>query len=121
MTFNVRYRRDRRDKRNDYRKGRARPKLAIAGAISLAIGILLVHYVGVPTLYNEGNFDNVGLIGGFIGASSGVVMLLLSLSKRNQIRFVKGMDRVSEAFKDNCNCCKCTNCGKNHNHWAHDS
>lgn len=40
------------------RKGGSRPKLAIVWAISLAIGILLIHYVGVPTIYSEGKFDD---------------------------------------------------------------
>lgn len=117
ITF-VRYRRNRY--RDDRRKGKARPKLAIAGAISLAIGALLIHYIGVPTLRSEDDMNNLGLIGELIGVMAGTGMLLFSLSKRNQIRFAKGMDRVSEAFKDNCNCCKCTNCGRNHKHWTHD-
>lgn len=86
----------------------------------LAIGALLIHYVGVPALYKEGNFDNPGLIAGFVGTVAGVVMLLFSLSKRNQIRVVKGMDAVKKSFEDDSQCCKCQNCGRNHNHWTHD-
>ena len=53
------FKRRNNNRRNNYkRKGGVRPKLAIAGAISLAIGILLVHYVGVPTIYSEGKFDD---------------------------------------------------------------
>ena len=103
------------------RKGGSRPKLAIIGAISLAIGILLIHYVGVPTIYSEGKFDdNPALIAGFFGVVGGVLMLLFSLSKRNQIRVGKGMDVARKIFEDDCQCCKCQNCGQNHNHWTHD-
>lgn len=31
--------------------------------------------------------------------------------------------RVEEEYDENmddCNCCKCNNCGLNHNHWTHD-
>ena len=118
MGFGKRY----RDNRNyNNKKGKARPKLAIVGAISLAIGILLIHYVGVPTLYSEGKFDdNPALIVGSLGVVGGVLMLLFSLSKRNQIRVTKGIDATRKVFEDDCQCCKCTNCGANHNHWTHD-
>lgn len=100
---------------------KAKPKLAIVGAVSLAIGILLIHYVGVPTIYSEGKFDdNPALLAGMVGIVAGVVMLLLSLSRRNQRRFSKGMETMGKAFEPDCNCCKCTNCDRNHNHWTHD-
>jgi len=114
-------RRNNRHNRYNKRKGGSRPKLAIAGAIALVIGILLTHYVGVPTIYNEGKFDdNPALIAGFLGIVGGVIMLLLSLSKRNQKRVASGMEVVGKAFEDDCQCCKCTNCGRDHNHWTHD-
>ena len=111
------------NRNNNYRKrkGNARPKLAIVGAVSLVIGILLVHYVGVPTIYSEGKFDdNPALIAGFLGIVGGVLMLLFSLSKRKQGQLASGMEAVGKAFEDYCQCCKCQNCGQNHNHWTHD-
>ena len=111
----------RRNNQNNYkRKGVARPKLAIIGAISLIIGILLVHYVGVPELRADRMSDNPAWIAGFLGIVIGVVMLGLSLSKRNQYRLSKGMDAVGKAFESDCMCCKCQNCDRNHNHWTHD-
>ena len=87
------------NRNNNYnkRKGGARPKLAIAGVITLVIGILLVHYVGVPELRADRMSDNLALIIGFLGIIAGVVMLGLSLSKRNQIRLSGGIDAV-ESF-----------------------
>jgi len=107
------------NRNHNKRKGRARPKLAVVGAISLVIGILLVHYVGVPELRADRMSDNPALIAGFLGIVAGVVMLGLSLSKRNQIRLSNGMDAVGKAFEPDCNCCRCTNCDRNHNHWTH--
>lgn len=115
------FKKRRNNRHNNYkRKGRARPKLAVIGAISLIIGILLIHYVGVPELRADRMSDNPALIAGFFGVVGGVLMLLLSLSKRNQIRVGKGMDAAKKAFEDDCMCCKCQNCDRNHNHWTHD-
>lgn len=102
-----------KDRRNNDGRGRARPKLAIVGAILLAIGILFILYFG-----NLRNYDL--MVFGGLGIVPGMVLLFLSLSKRNQVRVGKGMDAVSKAFRDSCQCCKCQNCGRNHNHWVHD-
>ena len=120
MGFGKRSKRNYRD--NNYKKkGRARPKLAVIGAISLAIGILLVHFIGIPTMYSEGKFDdNHALTAGMIGIMAGVVMLLLSLSKKRQGQLASGMESISKALEPDCNCCKCNNCDMNHNHWTHD-
>lgn len=105
--------RERRDDENDKRKGKARPKLALVGGIVFAVGVSLVMYgVNIRNL-------NIMIGGGFV-VGIGTLMMLFSLSKRNQIRVAKGMERTAEAFKDSCQCCKCTNCGRNHNHWTHD-
>ena len=93
--------------------GRARPKLALAGAIVLAIGILLIMY-----WVDIGNM-NFALGSAFL-VSAGVVMMFFSLKKSHQIRLSRGMDKAAKAFKDQCQCCKCQNCGRNHNHWTHD-
>lgn len=64
--------------------------------------------------------DNPALIAGMIGVVGGMVMLLFSLSKKNQIRVSNGIDATRKAFEDDCQCCKCQNCGRDHNHWTHD-
>ena len=107
-----------RGRRDDRKEGKARPKLAFAGAIVLAIGILFIFYGG-----NIVDFDTKMSVGA-VTIPAGIIMLLLSMSKRNQIRFAKGMEKGMEktkkAFETPCQCCKCTNCGRNHNHWTHD-
>lgn len=100
--------------RRDDRHGRARPKLAITGAIVLVIGILLIFYVA-----DVKQFDYATMIGGLF-LVVGTMMLLLSMSKRKQGQFVKGMDVARGIFKESCQCCKCQNCGRSHNHWTHD-
>ena len=102
-----------KERRDDGREGRSRPKLALVGGIILTIGIFVVMY-GT----NIRNLD-IGVGGGF-AVMAGTLMLLFSLSKRNQIRFAKGIERTKKVFEDPCQCCKCTNCGRNHNHWTHD-
>jgi len=57
---------------------------------------------------------------GFLGVVGGTLMLLFSLSKRNQIKVANGIESGKKVFEDDCQCCKCTNCGSNHNHWTHD-
>ena len=94
--------------------GGARPKLALVGAIVLASGILLIMYGA-----NIRNWDVGGW--GFPIVMAGTMMLLFSLSRRNQIRLSKGLGKTANVFKDQCQCCKCQNCGRNHNHWTHDS
>ncbi len=74
----------------------------------------------MPSLRADSMSDNPALLVGFLGVVGGVVMLGLSLSKRNQIRLSKGMETAGKVFEDDCQCCKCTNCGQNHNHWTHD-
>jgi len=58
----------------------------------------------------SGNID-VGYAGIAI-AMVGFLIVFFSLSKRNRIKVANALDP--------CQCCKCTNCGENHNHWTHD-
>lgn len=105
---------------NYKQKGRARPKLTLIGIILLVIGSLLVYYVGIPLAQSSRNMDNPYLAAGMAGMVAGMLMILFSLSKRNQNRVSKGMSVVGKAFEEKCQCCKCQNCGRNHNHWTHD-
>ncbi len=102
------------------KRRKSNPKLAIAGAIILVIGILVTIYIGIPASYDQGKLLNPILITGFLCGTAGTVMLLFSLNKRNQRRLVGIIDYTKEAFREKCNCCKCQNCGRNHNHWTHD-
>ncbi|RDJ31124.1 MAG: hypothetical protein DWQ18_03940 [Crenarchaeota archaeon] len=107
-------RKPRRHSNRDYRKGRAKPKLAVIGAIVLGIGILVMLYGSSFVDFEKRMLIGVATI------PTGVIMLLLSMRKKDQIRFAKGMERASDVFKDDCQCCKCQNCGRDHNHWVHD-
>ena len=108
----------RNKRREDYgTKGKARPKLALVGAIFITPAILFFIFVNGPV-------DWEILIPVIISGMIGTVMLLSSMSRRNQSRFSKGLDTIgrgiNSGLKDQCNCCKCTNCDRYHNHWTHD-
>ena len=97
----------------DGKKGKASPKLALAGAIVLAIGILLINYwVGIRNI--DYAMWSIFLV------TAGVVMLLLSMNRRQKRAYAKGVEHLRKAFEDDCQCCKCQNCGRSHNHWTHD-
>ncbi len=42
----------------------------------------------------------------------GVAVIVFSLKKSTKRKIANVLDP--------CQCCKCTNCGRNHNHWVHD-
>lgn len=96
-------RRNWKNRVNNYKqKGRARPKLTLIGIISLVVGSLLVYYVGIPLAQSSKNMDNPYLAAGIVGMVAGMLMILFSLSKRNQSRVSKGINAVGKAFKEKC-------------------
>jgi hypothetical protein len=106
-------------------RGGARPKLAIIGGPLVVIGVLIIFNTDIPSLHNAS--DSTGaiiLLAGFIGLVAGLLLLAFSLSKRNQIRLSKGINKTYDIAKDlntpKCMCCKCQNCDRRHNHWTHD-
>ena len=80
---------------------------------------MLIYYIGVPELRVYTTPDNPALLARLISLMVGTMMILFSLSKRNQIRVSKGMDATRKTFEYDCMCCKCQNCDRNHNHWTH--
>lgn len=107
----------RRNKRREvYRtKGKARPKLALIGALLLAGSFLVMMFGNKPINWNV-------TIGALLVCITGTLMLLFSMSKRDQIRFVRTLDKIEKGIKvitkDECQCCGHQNCGSNHNHWT---
>jgi uncharacterized membrane protein YedE/YeeE len=48
-------------------------------------------------------------------------LMIAGIAMIFQGRFLKGMKKVGKDLdRGICNCCKCTNCDRNHNHWTHD-
>jgi len=107
----------RRNKRQEvYRnKGKARPKLALVGALLLVGSISVMMFANKPINWNV-------TIGALLVVIAGTLMLLFSMSKRDQIRFVRGLDKIEKGVKlmtkEDCQCCGHQNCGSNHNHWT---
>jgi len=49
------------------------------------------------------------------------VIIIIGVAMIAQRRFLPGLAKVAKDItKENCQCCKCTNCGLRHNHWTHD-
>ena len=107
-------------------------KMKIGGIILSIVGILLLHYIGIPGLltngiHNVSMIESIVLVAGFFLIIGGLLMLFLSLNKGNQIKLADGLDKsgkgivgiLGDIFKERCLCCDCQNCGKNHNHWTH--
>ena len=79
-------------------------KIRIVGIIVILVSFLVLHYDD-STKPNLATHQKYFLI--FVGLFLiGLVML-----------FQKGL---LKAFKPRCQCCKCQNCYRNHNHWTHD-
>jgi len=65
---------------------------------------------------------------GLVVVLVGIVILALNKDTHSQTFIISfaliviGMVMIAgkRIFEKSCNCCKCTNCGLNHNHWTHD-
>ena len=49
-------------------------------------------------------------------------LFIIGLAMIMQRKFLVMMKNIGKDLnKGRCNCCKCTNCSRNHNHWTHDT
>lgn len=98
-----------RNNRDDgYRKKRKlKTTIRLFGVIVLIIGFMIALYdLKNPDLATHQQYFLFSI--GFIVI--GMAMIL-------QRRLLVGLKNMA---KERCQCCKCTNCGRNHNHWTHD-
>ena len=95
--------RSKRNRNNGYRKKKnLKKQVQIVGIIFVIIGFLISFYdlkYKIP--------QSLPFVIGFI-----VIGMTMILQR-------KLLDGLKESFKEQCNCCKCTNCNSNHNHWTH--
>ena len=56
----------------------------------------------------------------------GGLFLLFSPNKKGQDKISRGIDKIGGGIgnalaksMESCKCCRCTNCGRDHNHWTH--
>lgn len=101
MGFGKRSKRNYRD--SNYRKKKnLKKQVQIVGIIFVIIGFLISLY---DLKYNLP--QSLPFVIGFI-----VIGMAMILQR-------KLLEVLKESFKEQCNCCKCTNCGRDHNHWVH--
>ncbi|MBS3925132.1 MAG: hypothetical protein KGZ34_00340 [Nitrosarchaeum sp.] len=93
------------NKNNQYKKKiKLKTKIQFVGIILVAIGFIISLYdLKYP------NSQTLPVVIGLI-----VIGMAMILQK-------KLWDGLKNMAKEHCNCCMCTNCGRNHNHWTHDS
>ena len=109
---------------NQKKKDGFHPKRAISGAILLAIAIGAVLYVPAGNIL--GNFVLLGAI--MAMCIAGTLLLLFSPNRKGQDKISRGIGKVGGGIgnalaksMEGGKCCRCTNCGRDHNHWTHRS
>lgn len=93
------------NKNNQYKKKiKLKTKIQCVGIILVAIGFIISLYdLKYPTP------QTLPIVIGLI------VIGMIMIGQK------KLLDGLKNMAKEPCNCCMCTNCGRNHNHWTHDS
>ena len=97
---------DNRD--NGYRKKRKlKTQIRLLGVIVVLIGFIV-------SLYDSKNNDLATHQQYFL-ISIGLIIIGMAMILQRKL-----LDGLKNMTKERCQCCKCTNCGSNHNHWTHD-
>ena len=98
----------RNNKDNEYRKKRKlKTTIRLFGVIVVMIGFMIA-------LYDLKNPDSASHQQYFLIS---IGLIVIGMAMILQRKFVEGLKNMG---KERCQCCKCTNCGRNHNHWTHD-
>jgi uncharacterized membrane protein len=108
MGFGRRSRRNYGD--NGYRKKRKlKTQIRFIGVIVFIIGLLVALYETYDKNHNFASYQQYSLI------SIGLLVIGMVMILQRKL-----LDVLKDMGKPRCNCCKCTNCDSNHNHWTHD-
>jgi len=87
-------------------------------SIVRVIGILVL----LSSFWITFGTNSMALLGRELYYALSFGLMIAGIAMIFQGRFLKGMKKVGKDLNRGvCNCCKCTNCGRNHNHWTHDS
>lgn len=94
------------------------------GVFVLCIGYFSIGYFSIGySVENRLIEEPIFLVGGVVGIGGvmgiGGVLILTSFSKNTQRKIFHGLEFIKKMFEDDCQCCKCQNCGLNHNHYTH--
>lgn len=103
-------RRWKNNKNNPYKKKiKLKTKIMLVGVIFVVAGFLVGIYDDSEKNRSLASHQQYFVISiGLIIA--GMAMIL-------QKKLLVGLKDLT---KEHCNCCKCTNCDRGHNHWTHD-
>ena len=98
----------RNEKRNNRDNG-YRKKRKLKTTIRL-VGIIVVIIGFMVSLYDLKNPNSASHQQYFLISIGLIVIGMAMILQENLIKI----------FKTPCQCCRCQNCGRNHNHWTHD-
>ena len=87
---------------------RFKTKIRVAGVILMALAFV-VAYIDDNTKRDLSTHQTYFAVM--------TVMIIAGMAMILQRKLLIGLKNMS---KSNCQCCKCQNCGRNHNHWVHD-
>lgn len=97
------------NRNNHYKKKmNFKTKIRIVGVIVMALAFV-VAYVDDNTKRDLATHQKYFAIM--------IIMIIAGMAMILQRKLLIGLKNIS---KPNCQCCKCQNCGRNHNHWVHD-
>ena len=87
------------------KKRKLKTQIRLLGVLILIVGFLFSFY----TIQN--NNPNITILS--------IVLIIIGMG---MILQKAGLKRLGKKITEPppCNCCKCTNCSSNHNHWTHD-
>ena len=100
--------------KNNHRDNTYRKKMGIKTKIRLA-GVAVVIVGFMIALYDDSKKPELAVHQQLFLISIGMIIIGMAMVLQRKL-----LEGLKNASKPRCNCCKCTNCGRGHNHWTHD-
>lgn len=98
-----RNRRWKNNKNNPYKKKmKLKAKVMLLGVIFVMAGFLVGIYADSEKNLNRANHQQ------YFAISIGLIIIGMAMILQKKL------------LEKRCNCCKCTNCDRGHDHWTHD-
>ena len=103
----------RRNKKRHYSDDGYRKKIKLKTTVRL-VGVLFVMIGFLVSFYDLKNPNSAFHQQYFLITIGFIVIGMIMILQKKVLEGLKNMG------KETCHCCKCTNCGRDHNHWTHD-